>query len=88
MHLCLRISEVLREIVDKLDPVKDHEPLTNMALACRAFYDPAMDVRWSQLPSLRPLLECLPEGVKYHPRPQTLARTPLIHFKIPTNSSH
>ena len=32
-----------------------------MALVCRAFYEPAMNVLWRELRGLRPLIECLPK---------------------------
>ena len=41
------------------------KPLTNMALVCRAFYEPAMDARWEFLyDGLRPLIMCLPDNAR------------------------
>lgn len=34
--------------------------LVSVALACRAFYEPAMDVVWRDLPGMGPLIKCLP----------------------------
>ncbi|GJE98796.1 hypothetical protein PsYK624_150330 [Phanerochaete sordida] len=58
MHACLHISEIVQNIVEHADG-----GLVSLALACRAFYEPAMNVIWSDLPGLRPLLQCFPRAV-------------------------
>ena len=35
----------------------------NMALVCKAFYEPAMDALWRKMDGLEPLLRCLPHHV-------------------------
>lgn len=61
MHQCLLVHELLQMVAGS---VGDQGSLTNMALACRAFYDPALNVLWSRLDGLLPLLKCLPS--KYY----------------------
>lgn len=61
MHLCLQITEVLSAVLQAIDA--DSKLPTNAAMArtCRAFYEPASDALWEDLPRLGPLLKCLPE---------------------------
>lgn len=63
MHQCLQIAEVVRNIVlgeDELLPVD----LVSFALACRAFYEPAMDALWWTLtPNIASLLKLFPPSV-------------------------
>ena len=37
--------------------------LRNMALTCRAFYEPAMNIAWHTLHTLRPVVKCFPENI-------------------------
>ena len=79
MHPCLQIDEILTVIARYLGmlqpPVSDLDhwykgeaeeakyPLVNMALACRAFYEPALDEHWRELDSIGKLLYCFPDGI-------------------------
>ena len=62
MHPCLTVDEVVRNIAN-LFHSKEAKSLLCLGLACRAFYDPAMDVLWRSLRSIDPLLRCLPRDV-------------------------
>ena len=58
---------VILLLVDQLRSERQSigKTLTNLALACRAFYDPAMDARWEVLShGLGPLVMCLPDDAK------------------------
>lgn len=57
MHHCLCIQEVVHNIACH----GTGRDLVSMALACRAFYEPAMDNMWRDLPGMGPLIGCLPE---------------------------
>lgn len=58
MHACLHISEIVQNIAYNADG-----GLVSLALTCRAFYEPAMNAVWRDLPGLRPLLLCFPRAV-------------------------
>lgn len=58
MHRCLQIEEILRNVLECHADAP--ESLVNMALTCRAFYEPAMYIRWRTLRSLEPLMRLLP----------------------------
>ena len=66
MHRCLCIHEVLLNIISfckEGDDAKDID-LLNLALTCRAFYEPAMDALWYTLAvGIGPLLLLLPDNV-------------------------
>jgi hypothetical protein len=59
MHPCLHIPELVEAIIS---PWLRHEYPTLKALAvtCRIFHGPASDLIWADLPSLVPLIKCLP----------------------------
>lgn len=59
MHLCLEIVEILQFICDKLD----RKNAFHLALAARAFLEPALDRIWHELDSFAPLVSCLPEDL-------------------------
>lgn len=56
-HQVLRINELLNFIAADL-PSKDQ---VQMALTCRAIYEPIMDRRWAHIYSVACLIRCLPE---------------------------
>ena len=62
MHRCLQVDEILEVIASCLFH-KDKHGLANMALACRTFYEPALNQYWCEVDSLSRLLECLPEDI-------------------------
>lgn len=43
-------------------PAPGSAQLLNVALTCKAFCEPALDLLWYYLPDLHPLLKCLPEN--------------------------
>ena len=67
MHPCLQIEEILRcifEFVYGDRHIKCHpkrRSLANLAISCRTFLRPALETLWFHLPSLGPLVMCLPE---------------------------
>ena len=70
MHPCLTIDEILTRIVSHLAPPRSQVPserdiwrLTAFALACKTFYDPAMDASWASLVGLNRLMRTFPDGV-------------------------
>lgn len=60
MHLCLSIAELVEAIAQNIEQNTD---LVTMALICRAFYEPAMNMLWKELDGLEPIFCCLPESV-------------------------
>jgi hypothetical protein len=64
MHPSLEIEEILRYILEFLygDPSgQNRRSLVNLAITCRNFLRPALEILWFDLPSLSPLVMCLPE---------------------------
>jgi len=61
MHQCLSTLDVLSHIFEYVytenSGLKDTAAL---AVTCQAFREPALDILWRSLPSLRPLVRCLP----------------------------
>jgi hypothetical protein len=73
MHRALTlVSEVLFEIIANLNQIPsspDEESLSRNSLAalartCKTFHEPAMDVLWSDMEGLEPLLGCV---ARLHP---------------------
>jgi hypothetical protein len=64
MHPVLLLDEVLRIILDHIDPDSNNRPAFNtfyrLATVCRAWKDPALDYLWASLVSIDPLLALLP----------------------------
>lgn len=56
MHQALRIAE----IIDQISWHADRGSLPVLALTCRTFERPALDTLWRNLPSLEPLVNCIP----------------------------
>ncbi|KAJ6540881.1 hypothetical protein DFH09DRAFT_1396058 [Mycena vulgaris] len=61
MNRCLNISELIRMIFAHLGPgpSADLAALARLAITCRAFSDPALDILWHEQLGLGPLLACL-----------------------------
>lgn len=59
--LCLTVPELLFVIFDSRDR-HGHRILNlrNVALVCKTFLEPALDLLWSIQTDLRPLLKCFP----------------------------
>lgn len=56
MHKALRIAEIL----DQISCHTDLGTLPSLASTCRTFEGPALDALWRNLPSLVPLVNCIP----------------------------
>lgn len=62
MHRCLLIDEIIAIITRQTRRLHADSDLLHLALACRAFYEPAMDTLWRDTwMVLGKLLLCLPE---------------------------
>jgi len=63
MHPCLQITELLDIIFRQLDEdiVFSASTLASLALTCRMFVEPALDVLWGRLTSFGPLIALFPE---------------------------
>ncbi|KDQ58323.1 hypothetical protein JAAARDRAFT_192910 [Jaapia argillacea MUCL 33604] len=64
VHHALRISEIVHEICGHLDP--DSSPtwrsdLASMAVCCRSFQEPALEVLWRDMEDVEPLLRLIPD---------------------------
>lgn len=59
MHECLRLEEILHEIFSQAD----YRSLTIFARTCRLFYEPALNAIYSDLSSIEPLIERLPQDL-------------------------
>ena len=61
MHQCLMITEVVRAIADELRLERFRNgTLLHMALACKAFFEPAMDALWRSLLDPECIITTLP----------------------------
>lgn len=78
MHPCLLICEVQRTILQHVD---SNSTLIAFALACRAFFDPAMAAVWRRLTSLTPLLNLLPRAVFGPCRTRTVVSFQTLQIK-------
>jgi hypothetical protein len=58
MHPCLQIVDILISIFSFL---RDQRDLAALASTCRIFNDLTTGLLWSNLPSLAPLVRCLPD---------------------------
>jgi hypothetical protein len=56
MHKCLEVPEFVRMIAGDLDVPAAYR----LALTCRTFLEPGLDVVWREIMSFNPLLACLP----------------------------
>ncbi|GJE95704.1 hypothetical protein PsYK624_118900 [Phanerochaete sordida] len=59
MHHALLINEVVEHIAEGVG-TEDDQTLLEMSLVCRAFFDPAMNVRWRVLSDIDHLIRVLP----------------------------
>ena len=61
MHRCFEVLEILNHILDfVLQSEGGQKSLAALAISCRTFQDPALDVLWRRLPCIGPLVRCLP----------------------------
>ncbi|KAG1771064.1 hypothetical protein EV702DRAFT_1011307 [Suillus placidus] len=73
MHRCLHLEEILQEIFK----TADYRSLTVLARTCRLFYEPALNVIYSDLPGLQPLIERLPHDLWSTSSGELVIRGPL-----------
>ena len=64
MHRCLEVEDIViliaREIYDgRWTHSEFNSVLASMAVTCRRFYNPAMNVLWSEMFNIMPLLQCM-----------------------------
>jgi hypothetical protein len=72
MHQALSVFEILLEIFAHLKPIPGsfeenlwyQECLAAFARTCKTFYEPAMDLLWSDIFDIEPLLGCV---TRLHP---------------------
>lgn len=73
MHACLQISEILRIIFAEVTQITksgiqpSYITLYHLALTCRAFREPALDVLWAHIPTPGVLVMCLPQDARSQP---------------------
>lgn len=86
MHPCLRTPEILSQIFDYVYTAQSGPTdIATLAATCRAFHEPALYILWRYLPSLVPLVKCLPgdayetEGDPFHRGRQTIVRRTSLH---------
>ena len=65
MHRCLLVPEILYQIFDFLLPRQTNaSTLIALAITCKAFQHPALDILWKDLDDpLLPLVQCLPRDL-------------------------
>ncbi|OJA13359.1 hypothetical protein AZE42_04502 [Rhizopogon vesiculosus] len=73
VHVWLLPTEILLDIFTIIrddeafgwaNPSRNNSTIAALARTCRAFKEPALDVLWKNMDRLKPLISCLPEGVK------------------------
>ncbi|KAF8120218.1 hypothetical protein EV363DRAFT_1281596 [Boletus edulis] len=74
MHHALEIQEILLNIFGHASSYYQTTDLVALAITCRAFKDPALDVLWEILPDLSPLAQCVPEASQLTEDPGVLQR--------------
>lgn len=63
MHHCLGVLDIVRNVFQLVYDESGNGPknVAVLAITCRAFKDPALDVLWRTMLTLAPLIMCLPE---------------------------
>ncbi|KAG2123479.1 hypothetical protein DEU56DRAFT_49625 [Suillus clintonianus] len=64
MHQCLRIAELFDIICKRVLATGHQSSLAALCRTCRLFHEPALNVLYNSLESLRPLLFCIPAIVR------------------------
>ena len=69
MHICLLPVEVLLDIFASIDPDRpgfdtNVSTVAVLARTCRKFKEPALDALWKDVIGFKPLILCLPRGVR------------------------
>ncbi|KZT29423.1 hypothetical protein NEOLEDRAFT_1128177 [Neolentinus lepideus HHB14362 ss-1] len=60
MHRCLTLPEIVSAIAEHV-PSDYSVSLAAFARTCKSFFEPSIAILWGKLPSIIPLLECLPQ---------------------------
>lgn len=63
MHAALQIPEILERIAEEVSPYGSDR--RNMALTCKTFYEPFMDLIWWGLWHIESLIKCLPRHTRH-----------------------
>ena len=86
MHRCLRVPEILSHIFDYVYTTQGGPAdIATLAATCRVFHEPALYTLWAYLPSLVPLVKCLPddayetEGDPFRRGGKTIVRQKSLH---------
>ncbi|KAG1869004.1 hypothetical protein DFJ58DRAFT_857325 [Suillus subalutaceus] len=73
MHACLQVPEILRMIFEEVTQVTNsvvrpsYATLYHLAMTCRAFRGPALDLLWAHIPTSDVLVLCLPQDARSQP---------------------
>jgi len=63
MHRCLNILEIVEAILHHLHSSDETDDMITVALTCHLFSEPALNIIWSTLTGLAPLIRCFPDDV-------------------------
>jgi hypothetical protein len=65
MHRCFLVPELVQLVCDEFleDGVQARRTLIALALTCRLFHEPALDLLWRRVASLGPLVKCMPSDL-------------------------
>ena len=63
MHPCLCVDEIVRLIAEELFETGTEADVVSLALCCKSFEDPALDVLWETQDDLVPLFGTLPTDI-------------------------
>ncbi|KAK7468316.1 hypothetical protein VKT23_002830 [Stygiomarasmius scandens] len=63
MHHCLQVLDILHLIFECVRENAHLATLVNLAVTCKLFCEPALDVLWWSVPSAYALLNCLPDDI-------------------------
>ena len=66
MHHCLHVTEIVDLIAQYSEmplPGSHQCPSVALSQTCKAFYEPALNIHWKALETLRPFMACFPEDV-------------------------
>jgi hypothetical protein len=80
MHRSLELEEIVLYIFEFLNGDPDVRSLANLAVTCRTFWRPAVEILWFHLPSLSPLVMCLPGDAWEVRRMNVLGIPALVRF--------
>lgn len=82
MHPALQIYDIIECICQHLATTNSLDALAKLARTSSIFLDPALNALWHTIPSLEPLVRCLPDDAwavkhtRYH-HPALVSQTPV-----------